>query len=127
MCEKSALWFHCGAAAFGAFVELGVPICKWFELGILAPPLAKSLLIQLEDLYRRLAIEVHKLKASLWRIGCDPAPFGEFLDALTKYECHFPVWYLDDFSSQASHLIHSLHFRWLKPAINSILKTLYEI
>ena len=60
-----------------------MPRCKWFELGILAPPLAKSLLIQLEDLYCRLAIEVHKLKASLRHIGCDPAPFGEFLDALT--------------------------------------------
>jgi hypothetical protein len=90
-CENSALRFHCGAAAFGQFVELGILICEWFCFGILSPPLAKSLFIQLEDLYRRVAIQVSKLKLSLQRVGCDPSPFGDLLDTLTQNESHFPV------------------------------------
>lgn len=91
LCETSALPFNCGPAAFGSFIDLGVTLNKWFPLGILSPPVAKTLSIQLEDLYRRVAIQVSMLKRSLERVGCDPPEFRELLDSLIKNESHFPV------------------------------------
>jgi len=126
-CENLALRFHCGVVAFGSFVELGVPICKWFQLGILRPPLAKSLFTQLEDLYRRAAIQVSKLKASLQREGCDPSPFGDLLNTLTKIKSHFPVQHLCYFSSHVCVLISLTRCRRPKQAANSLFWTPYAI